>query len=131
MGRPNFDRMQRQQRLIAEWVGETATFRAYASAVSPGVMSEAAGVGDVAYYSQRTITGLFSYATPPFTENYFPGGNVMTGDVFATLIDCLPGANDELVWQGVNYRVVGSPIPQHIAGRSAYRMLLRRGQPLP
>ena len=131
MGRPRFDYMQRQQRDIARWVGETATYRAFASAVSQGVMSEAAGVGASAYYVQRLVTGLFSYASPPFVENYFPGGTVITGDVFATLIDCVPNANDEITWQGVNYRVVGTPIPQHIAGQSAYRMLLRRGQATP
>lgn len=131
MGRPNFDYMARQQRDIARWVGETALYRGYASAGAVGASAEAAGYSETAYYLQRIVTGLFSYASVPFTETYFPGGVVMTGDVLGTLIDCVPNTNDEIVWGGVNYRVVGSPIEQHIAGRSAWRMILRRGQPAP
>lgn len=130
-GRPDFGRKQIQQRSVAEFVGETAMWRGYASSLSQGTLSEAAGVGASSYYAQRVVTGLFVHAHVPFVETYFPGGMVITGDVLATLVDCIPSTNDELIWRGANYRVVGSPIPQPIAGRSAYRMILRRGQGTP
>lgn len=126
MGRPNFDYMARQQRDIAAYVGEVATWRRYVSADALSPSSLAAGGGAASYYSTRAITGLF--APVSFDEIGQAGGLLMAGDMRATLIDAIPAPEDEIVWRGVNYRVASDPIAQPIVGSSALRFILRRGQ---
>lgn len=127
MGRPDFSLITRQQRQIADNVGETALLAYYASGGSPAPLSEAAGIGSTTYSATRVITGLFAPVTLP--EINLAGGQLVLGDMNATLIDAIPGPNDEIVWRGVNYRVASDPIQQQLLGRSALRFVLRRGQP--
>lgn len=122
MGRPDFKQAQRDLRQIAQYVGETATWRAYVSA-SAGI--PAAGVGDEPCYDERTITGVFRAAL--FDEVAAAGGTFYAGDVIATLLDCKPGARDEVQWSGTNYRLVSDTMPQAIHHRQSWRMVLRRG----
>jgi len=128
MGRPNFDYMARQQRDIASWVGEVATWRRYVSADSLAPSSLAAGGGAASYYTTRPVTGLF--AAVSFDEIGQAGGYLMQGDMRATLIDAIPAPEDEIVWRGVSYRVMSDPLTQPIVGASALRFILRRGQPI-
>lgn len=126
MGRPDFSLMARQQRAIADNVGETAVLQFYVSGDAPAYLSEGAGYGAAGYSASRVITGLF--APVSMAEVYAAGGQIITGDFNATLIDALPGPNDAIVWRGVNFRIASDPITQQILGRSAYRFVLRRGQ---
>lgn len=128
MSRPDFALMGRQQREdIAGNAGETATWARYVSADAYNPNAEAAGYGENNRYVNVTITGLFSPIT--LAEVAQAGGYLVTGDFNATLIDCLPSVQDVILWRSNNYRVVGVPITQQILGRSAYRMVLRQGQP--
>ncbi len=95
------------------------------SANAIGATAAAFGEAGAAQYNQRTVTGLF--ALPPFAKDMWPGGQVIPGDIQATIVDFLPGLNDRIVWRGVSYRVESQPVPQQIVGRSAFRMILRRG----
>jgi hypothetical protein len=121
VGRPNFHRMQRQQRDIASWVGETAQLRKYVSA-SAG--NPAYGYGNEATFQTTTITGLFAPVLPEEIEA--AGGVYIMGDVRLTPIDMNVSGNDEIVWHGATHHVVSDPLPQPIVG-SAQRVLLRRG----
>ena len=121
MTRPDFGRVQRQQRKITEFVGETATWQAYVSA-SAG--TPVIGVGNAPQYAERTITALF--ARPTLEELQVPGGVVQAGDVYATM-DKLPDGRDRIVWQGTAYHVAGTPQPLRIA--NGWRVLLRQGAP--
>jgi hypothetical protein len=125
MGRPNFNAMQRQQRLVAQHVGETAQLRTFVSAGSISQRAEAAGYGATYYYQGRIITGLFQAAV--FGKYNVAGGQFMAGDVIATFVDAMPSARDEITWRGVTYIVQSDPQPQAIVGKSAFRVLLRRG----
>lgn len=129
MGRPDFNLIQRQQRAIADSVGETAMWTRYVSADAESQTSAAAGLAPSTYMLQSVITGLFSPATNSLAELYNVGGQFVVGDMAATLIDCRPAANDQVIWRGTNYRVVTDPLQQQIAGRSAFRFILRRGMP--
>ncbi len=127
IGRPDFSLLARQQRSISEYVGETAQWRRYVSADTFAPSSLAAGIGAASYYYQsQVITGLFSPVS--FDEIGQAGGYLMAGDMRATLVDALPGNEDEVVWRGVAYRVVADPLTQQIVGASAKRFILRRGQ---
>lgn len=125
MGRPNFNLLARQQRQIGANVGETAVWQGFVSANSVAATAAAFGEYGALNYNQRTVTGLF--ALPPFAKDLFPGGQLLAGDIQATIVDFLPGLNDRITWRGVSYRVESQPVPQQIVGRSAFRMLLRRG----
>lgn len=122
MTRPDYSQLRRQQRAIGRYVGETATWRRFHSA-SAG--SPALGVGDEPAYVERRITGLFVPVT--FEEVGQAGGQFVAGDMRATLLDCQPGSQDEVVWSGTVYRVASDAMPQMLVGRSAWRVLLRRG----
>lgn len=129
MGRPDFSLIGRQQRKIAEFAGETAQWVRYVSADSYTPLSDAAGIAPSAYMLQTVITGLFAPATNALAELYNVGGQYIAGDMAASLVDCQPSPNDQVIWRGVNYRVLTDPLQQQIAGRSAYRFILRRGEP--
>lgn len=128
MGRPDFSLMARQQRTIADTVGETAIWGRYISANALDQNQEAAGYGQSNYWLSTVITGLFAPVSIP--EVAAAGGYYITGDHNATLIDCLPSPDDIITWRNTDYKTVSVPIQQQILGRSAYRMVLRRGQPL-
>jgi hypothetical protein len=120
--RPDFGQHARQQRDIAQFVGETATLRAYVSA-SAGVPQY--GIGNEPRYAERTVTGLFRPMT--MEEIQAAGGQYIAGDMQATLIDCIPTTADEVIWRGVAYRVESDALPQRIVQSSAQRIVLRRG----
>lgn len=121
MTRPNFNLMQRQQRDLAQFVGETAQWRHF---VGLATGSPAYGVGDEPIYHTLTVTGLFAPMT--LEEVQAAGGQYSVGDVKATLVDCAPDSRDEIVWRGTYYRVESDPIPQRIVGGTTH-CLLRRG----
>lgn len=129
MGRPDYTLIQRQQRTIGDNVGETGLWVRYVSADAENAISAGAGITPSAYMLQSVITGLFSPATNALAELYNVGGQFVAGDMAATLVDCRPAPNDQVVWRGVNYRVLTDPLQQQILGRSAYRFILRRGMP--
>ena len=120
--RPDFGSILRQTRAIASHVGETAMWREYVSA-SAG--NPAYGIADETYYSLHLITGLFRPAT--FEEIQQAGGQILYGDINATLLDVRPEGQDEITWRGTNYRVESDFVPERIMGSSGYRGLLRRG----
>lgn len=120
--RPDFSQLARQQRTIATFVGETATHRRYRG-VSAG--QPQFGIGDEPIYASRTVTGLFRPST--FEEIQQAGGQIVQGDIMATLLDCQPDKRDEVVWRGTIYRVESEFIPERIVGGAGYRGLLRRG----
>lgn len=120
--------MARQQRHIADSVGETAIWGRYVTAAVPSPISEAAGYGESAYFVQTVITGLFVPVS--FPEIAQAGGYYMAGDMKATVVDEIPSQNDTVTWRSVAYRVLDVPIQQQILQRSAYHFTLRRGQPL-
>ena len=120
--RPDFGRIHRQQQHIAAFVGETATWRKYISASAGNPVY---GIGDEPQYQQRIVTGLFNAVV--FDETMQAGGVYYAGDIVAALIDCRPAGEDEILWSGVTYRAASDPLPEAILGRSAYRVILRRG----
>ena len=122
MGRPDYGRMMRQQRNIAAWVGETATWR---KAVSAQAGQPAYGVGDTPRFVERTVSGLFQPVT--IEQITRAGGQLLAGDIQATLLDCAPTERDEVRWSGAIYRVEGQPVAVAIVGRDGWRVLLRRG----
>ena len=122
MGRPDFGQMNRQQRRVASFVGETATWRQY---VSASAAAPAYGYGVTEYYIERRVTGLFRLAT--LQEVQAQGGQYVAGDVVASLIDCKPTTADEVLWQDTTYRAETEFIPQRIVAGSAYWGILRRG----
>jgi hypothetical protein len=127
MRRPDYSRMSRQMRDMAQFIGETATWRKY---VSAGGGNDAYGVAATNYYTERVISGLFAPVesnTIAFWEMMGMGGTYMQGDMEATLIDCQPGSQDQIIWQGVSYEAVSDPIPMRIVNRNGYRLILRRG----
>jgi hypothetical protein len=121
MGRPNFDRMQRQQREVASYVGEVATLWRYVSA-SAG--TPAYGIGNAPQFVRLTMTGLFAPVLPE--EIQAAGGVYLMGDVRLTPIDVLVGTADQVIWRGAAHHVVSDPLPQPMVG-GAVRLLLRRG----
>lgn len=123
MSRPDFGRVQRQTRDIGQFVGETATWRKFVSAAGG---NPAYGEGETEYYVERRVTGLFKPVE--FEEIAAAGGQFVSGDVMATVLDCQPGSRDEFIWRGTIYRAESDPVPQRIVGSSAYRLLLRRGE---
>lgn len=128
-GRPDVSLIARQQREnIAYPVGETGIWGRYVTAQAPSPVSEAAGYGESAYYVQTVITGLFVPIS--FPEIAQAGGYYIQGDMKATILDEIPSENDTITWRSVNYRVLDAPLQQQILQRSAYRMTLRRGQPV-
>lgn len=122
MSRPNFDRMQRQQREIASFVGETATIRRYHTAQAGAPQF---GVEHKPVYIEKIITGLFNPMT--LKEIQAAGGQYVAGDIQATILDYIPNTADEIVWRGVTYGIESDHLPQPIVGASAHRVLLRRG----
>jgi len=124
MNRPDFGRVHRVSQQLAGMVGETGTWRKYASASASN--NAAFGDGPGAYYAQETVSGLLKHITPEEVQR--AGGTLQEGDVQATLFNCAPASDDELVWQGVTYKAMSVPIPQRLQGGSGYRVLLRRGQ---
>lgn len=120
--RPDFGQHARQQRTIASFVGETALHRRHLGVIT-GLPQF--GVGDAPQYASRTVTGLFRPST--FEEIQQGGGQIVQGDIMATLLDCQPDRRDEVVWRGVIYRVESDFIPERIVASSGYRGLLRRG----
>lgn len=125
MGRPDFSQITRQQRDIASFVGETALWRSFVSGGDVVNAQSMYGEANPFAYQTRVLTGLFR--APQFNEISVAGGQFFAGDVMATFVDTIPSARDRIVWRGVEYRVESEPVPQQIVGRSAYRMLLRRG----
>lgn len=120
--RPDFGNIARQQASIASFVGETATYRRYLG-VSAGTPQY--GIGDEPIYAAQTITGLFSPST--FDEVQQGGGQIVIGDIMASLLNCQPDRRDEVIWRGVIYRVESDFIPERIFASNAYRGVLRRG----
>jgi len=118
--RPDFGQIQRQSRQLAEHLGETATWKKYVSA-SAG--RPEAGIGDEPCYVHVTITGLFVPVS--FDEIAVAGGQLVAGDMRATLVDCLPSKQDEIVWSGVVYRIEADTIPTR--GYSGWSTVLLRG----
>lgn len=122
MSRPDFNLTIRQARGFAQHIGETATWWKYVSASAGNPVY---GIGDEPCYVQRIVTGLFEAVT--FQEIGAAGGQLVAGDMNATLFDCQPSKQDEIVWSGTTYRVESDVTPQSIVGRKSWRMLLRRG----
>ena len=119
--RPDYGRIQRDQRQVTEHAGETAIRRVFVSA-SAG--TPVYGLGDDASFDQHVITGLF--AQVQFDEQNVPGGQFYAGDMWASTNERL-GPQDEIVWRGTVYRVESDPIPQKITNNTVWRTLLRRG----
>jgi hypothetical protein len=126
VGRSDFGRIVQQHRGIADNVGDTAIWRRHIGAASVSDMARAAGDDGASTYFEQTCTGLFR--TVVFGEQLVNGGQVVAGDVVATIVDAVPSQNDEIVWRGTTYRVESDTLPQQIMGASGYRLLLRRGQ---
>lgn len=125
MGKPRFDLIQRQQRSVAEFVGETARYISLISADSIGTTASMFGEAGTLHYLGQTVTGIFRL--PKFAETLFPGGQIIAGDIEATIVDFVPTQYDRVQWRGISYRIESQPVQQQVVGRSAYRMILRRG----
>lgn len=126
---PHLRRMRAQFDQIATWHGEVGIWRQYVSGSTGTGSAYFAGGGTTRYYREQAITAL--WGAPRMRENRFyevqtPAGQIMAGD--AAISTLMPlGAQDELIWRGAAYHVVGDSLPLHIGGRLWYRTVLRRG----
>lgn len=126
---PDALRISGQFGTIQGYVGETAIWRAY-QGMSTGTGSAYwAGGGEQRTYVERPITAL--WAAPQagdarFRETQLPAGQVMAGDAIVSTPAAL-GPLDELIRNGVAYRVEGDSTPVTLGGQIWYRTVLRRG----
>jgi len=114
-------------RALSQHIGETATWRQF---ISAGGGNPAYGVEETQYFVESVISGLFApvgVKDIAFMEMMVAGGQFFAGDMNATLIDCQPVGKDEIIWSGVVYRAASDPLPMSLVNRSAYRVILRRG----
>lgn len=118
--RPDHERIRRNFSTIHAGAGETATLRAWASAVSG---SPQYGVPGQDFYTTRIVTALFSMRQP--MERQEPGG-MPQAEMPAVTLDEPIGNRDEIVWNGTAYRVEGAAIPTHLGGRAAWMHPLRQ-----
>ena len=126
---PNTQRITRQFETVQQYAGEPVIWKQYISSTSGNTTAYLAGGGITRSYREQWITGLL--ASPQvgearFRETQLAGGQVIAGDAVISTQQPL-GAQDEIVWRGVSYRVEGANTPVHINGRLWYRVVLRRG----
>lgn len=126
---PNRARIRAQHSVIQDYAAETATWCAYLTATTGTGSAYLGGGGTTPTYAERTISAFFAapqMGEARFREYLLPGGQVMAGDVVISTVTAL-GAQDEIQWRGVTYRVEGDSTPVHLGGRPLWRTLLRRG----
>lgn len=108
--------------------GQTAIWRQYVSASAGNANALAAGIGSAPAYREQTVTALFGavQSTQGFQqpERATPAGMLAAGEILATVRE-RPGRQDELVWNGVIYRVESDAVPARIAG--TWTVTLKRG----
>jgi len=126
---PNSSRISGQFVGVQSYAGATAIWRHYLSTTTGTGSAYWAGGGETRTYAERVITAL--WAAPQGNESRFrevqlPAGQMMAGDAVVSTLVTL-GPLDELVWNGVAYRVEGDSTPTRIGGQVWYRTVLRRG----
>lgn len=97
---------QQLNETVFRYHGHTATWRQFVSAQSG---SPDAGLSDVPFYREQTITALFGGgggggAAARRIERQMGLGMIASDQVVATTREQM-GTQDELVWRGVVYRV--------------------------
>lgn len=105
---PNPARMSAQSNTMKQYAGETAVWRQYVSASSGNAFI---GLGSSLYYREQVITGVFGDGV--VTTNTFGQrqvGQLQAGQIRVVTTEKL-GENDEVVYQGNNYRVDSEPTP--------------------
>lgn len=126
---PNSSRISGQFVGVQSYAGATAIWRHYLSTTTGTGSAYWAGGGETRTYAERVITAL--WAAPQGNESRFrevqlPAGQMMAGDAVVSTLVAL-GPLDELIWNGVAYRVEGDSTPTQIGGQVWYRTILRRG----
>ena len=121
--RPDRNRINVQAEQIFQYAGNTATLRTYVSA-SAGVPE--AGLGDAAYYAQRTITAQFgSNINPPRNMENVAAAGLIAAGMFQMVSRERVGRQDEIIWQGSTYRADSDPVPSVLPGW--WVTILKRG----
>lgn len=125
---PNTGRIGAQLAQVMSYAGETGTWRQYISASTGTASGIWAGAGTTLYYREQVVTGLWGLPqlSPMMREIQTPGGEIIAGDAVISTVAPL-GAQDEIQWRGVTYRVNGDSLPTHLGGRVWYRTVLVRG----
>ena len=121
---PDPERMRAQFAGLQAFVGQSVTLRTWVSASTASTSAYMAGGGKTDSYRQQQITALMKPSQPQ--EAMAPGGMVMAGDMIASTPQAL-GNQDQLVWQGVTYRIEGDSLPIRAGGRLWYHTYIRRG----
>lgn len=99
-----------QQGEIFGLFGHVFTWRQF---VGSAAGAPVAGMPGKPRYREQQVTGLFTRMTQPETQA--AGGQFASADFQVTTAQRL-GRNDELVWQGVVYRVESDAVPAPISG---------------
>src|SRR3990167_9525778 len=120
MGRPDFEYVRGNARVVFGGAGETATLRTF---VSAGAGAAQFGVNPASFYAETVITALFAsdiFGAPRPQERDRAGGQAQEARLMGTT-DRPVAARDEIIWRGTAYRVQGDPVPQHLGGQVQYR----------
>jgi len=116
---PNYRRMSGQAMQVAQYAGHVVTWKQYVSAVTANPIL---GLGDTYYYRQQLITAHMAYQSN--SETQYGAGQMAGATLYATT-RVKPSTRDELVWDGVVYRVDSQAQPSKFGGQWVTR--LKRG----
>ena len=119
---PNTTRMLNQSRDQFQHAGQTATLRIF---VSGWTGTPALGLGGGSGYQNRTITALFREQLIQ-AEMQGAGGLVAAAQIKMTCREKVT-RNDQIVWNGIDYRVDSDPVFERIFG--AYVSEIKRSEP--
>lgn len=113
---PQPRRMSAQVQQIMHHAGHTVTWKQYVSATAT---NDVIGLGDTLYYRNQAISAHMTFSAN--SEAQYQLGQVPSQTVYATTTQKL-GTRDELIWNGVVYRVEGKPQPARVGGQWTTRL---------
>lgn len=128
---PDIFRNRQQTEIIHRYAGQTAVWRQYISANPPTGDGVAAGFGVVTNYREQVVTGVFGGGDA--------GGGVMStnqqearaaGTIAGGMVRMVSNVQmhdqDEVIWQGITYRVDTDSQPAIMAG--SWQAILTRAE---
>jgi hypothetical protein len=108
--------MAQQAQEIRQYAGHTVTWKQYVSAVTANAVL---GLGDTLYYREQPITAVMSYQT---NMEHQAGVGQIAREVLYAMTPFEIGSRDELVWQGVTYRVESDSQPSRVGSQWKFRL---------
>ncbi len=113
---PQAHRISAQTTQIMQYAGHSVTWKQYVSATAN---NDVMGLGDTLYYRNQSISAHMTFSAN--SEAQYQLGQVPSQTVYATTRQKL-GSQDELVWNGVVYRVEGEPMLARVGGHWTTRL---------